>query len=404
MDEEKPVVKYSANVKSPLVNGDVKLEIQTNKMIVSSVFDAIEIPFAEIISLSLDNYVVTIKADSGDYVLTKLGNWCQPFYDTLYGEFKKAVLRALFVKESPAAIAECVYEYDEKGMKGSRSAAAHVYGNSVVALPPNLMARRIPLCFVNGMEKGNFELTLKIDADETYKFGRLGYAFDPFVGAVEKSIRDLREKTFANVMDIDYSLSTVQASQLAKMMPQGAAASIAQITAVAPSFAAALESKISKTRAAEPYNVFKTMCDPASIFVGFRKKDAFDEEASAGADKDKEKNDDPYVLWMIVPSPDGQTATVEFAIEGTATFVYRTGGDFNVFAKQLNRALEAINFRREAIWIADAELRKPEYADYYMAAKRTAALQLVRSNFKGRVIHTTPEAWERNLKALIAGK
>ena len=402
--DENPVLKYTAQLVSPLVNGEANLEIQPNKLIVSSVFDAIEIPFAEIISLSLDNYVVTIKADSGDYVLSKMGNWCQPFYDTLYGEFKKAVLRALFVKVSPAVVANCNYEYDERGLRGSRTAAAHVYANSVVALPPNLMARRVPLCFVNGMEKGNFELTLKIDADETYKFGKLGYEYEPFVAAVEKSIRDLREKTFANVMDIDHSLSTVQASQMAKMMPQGAAASCAQIAAIAPSFVAALEEKIARTRAAEPYKVFKTMCDPSAIYVGFRKKEAFDEGASAGTENEKEKDGDPYVLWMIVPSPDGQTATVEFAIEGTATFVYRTGGDFNAFAKQLNRALEAINFRREAIWIADAELKKPEYADYYMAAKRTAALQLVRSKFVGRVMHTTPEAWERNLKALIAGK
>jgi len=402
--EEKPAVKYSAQLVSPFVNGDAKLEIQASKLIVSSVFDAIEVPFAEIISLSMDNYVVTIKADSGDYVLSKMGNWCQPFYETLYGEFKKAVLRALFVKESPAVVANCNYEFNEKGIKGSSTAFAHVYGNSVVALPPNLMARRVPLCFVNGMEKGSFELTLKIDADETYKFSKLGYETEKFAAAIEKNLRDLRERTFAAVMEIDPSLSTVQASQMAKIMPQGAAASCGQIAAVAPSFVTALEGKINKTRAAEPYKVFKTMCDPASIYIGFRKKDAFDEGASEGTQNEKEKEADPYVLWMIVPSPDGQTATVEFAIEGTATFVYRTSGDFNAFAKHLNRALEAINFRREAIWISDAELKKPEYADYYMAAKRTAALQLVRSNFLGRVIHSSPEAWERNLKSLISGK
>jgi hypothetical protein len=106
---------------------------------------------------------------------------------------------------------------------------------------------------------------------------------------------------------------------------------------------------------------------------------------------------------MIAPSPDGQYAAVEFAEADSATFVYRTGGNFTAFARQINRALEAIDWRREVIRLTDAELRKPENADCYMAAKRTAALQFVRANFAGRVIHSSPEAWKRKLTEMWSG-
>jgi hypothetical protein len=53
--------------------------------------------------------------------------------------------------------------------------------------------------------------------------------------------------------------------------------------------------------------------------------------------------------------------------------------------------------------MTDAELRKPENADYYMAAKRTASLQFIRSNFTGRVIHSSPESWKRKLMELWSG-
>jgi hypothetical protein len=106
---------------------------------------------------------------------------------------------------------------------------------------------------------------------------------------------------------------------------------------------------------------------------------------------------DSYLLWLIAPSPDGQFAAVEFCEANSATFVYRTGGNFPVFAGQLNRALEAIRFRREVIRLTDAELQKPENADYYMAAKRTAALQFIRSRFTGRIIHSSTESWKRKL-------
>jgi hypothetical protein len=59
--------------------------------------------------------------------------------------------------------------------------------------------------------------------------------------------------------------------------------------------------------------------------------------------------------------------------------------------------LEAIAFKREVIRLTNEELRKPENADYYMAAKRTTALQFIRANFIGRVIHTGADAWKRKL-------
>jgi hypothetical protein len=150
-----------------------------------------------------------------------------------------------------------------------------------------------------------------------------------------------------------------------------------------------LEAKIAATRAADSYAAFKELCDPLRIWIGFRKNEAGEALPP-----------DPYLLWLIVPSPDGQSAAVEFAEADSATFVYRTGGDFVGFARQLNRALEAISFKREAIRLSDEELRKPENADYYMAAKRTAALRFVRANFAGRVIHASPESWRRKLITL----
>jgi hypothetical protein len=100
---------------------------------------------------------------------------------------------------------------------------------------------------------------------------------------------------------------------------------------------------------------------------------------------------------MIAPSPNGRFAAVEFAEADTATFVYKTGGSFPVFAARLNRALEAISFKREVIRLTDEELLAPEYADYYMAQKCTASLQFVRASFADRVIHSSADAWKRKL-------
>jgi hypothetical protein len=55
------------------------------------------------------------------------------------------------------------------------------------------------------------------------------------------------------------------------------------------------------------------------------------------------------------------------------------------------------------IRLSDEELQKPENADYYMAQKRTPALQFVRKCFVGRVIHASADSWRRKLTELWGG-
>jgi hypothetical protein len=423
-DKEKPSVQYTAQATSPIVNGDVKLTVDKDAFIATGVLDAAELSYAIVNSIEFEDYVVTVKTDEGDYVFSRMGNEAQPFYDTLCEAYNNAVLRAFFVSGSPAVKAAGDYRFTEEGAAPSGSKApVYVYENCIVSLPPNFNARRIPLCFVSGFEKSSLELTLKLNTGENYTFAKMGYETDPFTDALEKNMRTLREKTIETVKDIDPTLNVAQTSQITKLIPEGASAQMGQLASTAPSFAAAVEAKIAQTRAADTYNAFKELCDPAQIWVGFKKNDApFEEKkkssvtsaitgaisgvASAldGGSSDEEK--DPYLFWMVAPSPDGQYAAVEFAVqegESAATFVYRTNGDFPKAAAQLNRALEATSFKREVIRLSEEELRKPENADYYMAAKRTASLQYIRTNFVGRVIHSNPETWKNKLTEMWGG-
>jgi len=423
-------IEYMALTVSPLVNGEAKLVIADSALTLASTMDAAEIPFSEINALRLDDYTVTVRADSGDYVFSKLGQWCQPFFDALCEAYNKAVLRSLFVKGEPIVTAKGDYRYTEAGVNAGGAAPVYIYDNCVVVLPTNLGARRVPLCFTSGIEIGEFEITLRLDTGESYTWAKLGYDTAFFAENVESQMRALREKTLKAIKEIDPSVSAVQGSQLVKLIPQGAAASIGALAGVAPSFAKALEEKIADTRAAEGYTAFKEICDPAKIYIGFRKNEDFIQgveggaaataataaeggavipeglaammpdgtAATDGAAGEETEEQDPYLLWIIAPSPSEEFAAVEFAEPNSATFVYRTGGDFNGFAWQLSRALEAIDFKREVIRLSDEELLKPKNAIYYMAAKRTAALAFIRANFVGRVIHSSPEAWKRKLE------
>jgi len=57
---------------------------------------------------------------------------------------------------------------------------------------------------------------------------------------------------------------------------------------------------------------------------------------------------------------------------------------------------------REVIRLTDDELTRPDCADMAMAVRRNGALRFTRSHFAGRVIHSSPEHWKREMFAYLA--
>jgi hypothetical protein len=109
------------------------------------------------------------------------------------------------------------------------------------------------------------------------------------------------------------------------------------------------------------------------------------------------------VIFIAAPkgTPAGGVAAVELAIpeeSAAATFFYRYQGAWSSFSRVLNRAMEAVSFRREVIWLDEDGINKPENAHYRMAIARTASLRLLRGCFIGRAIHRTPTSWQKEVE------
>ncbi|MCL1898398.1 MAG: zinc ribbon domain-containing protein [Micrococcales bacterium] len=426
-----PAFEYTAQAVSPIVNGQVKLVVGQAGLTVSALFDTAHLVYADIQAISIFNHVVTVKADSGDFVFSQMGSWGQRFFDALSAAYNQAMLRAMFVKGAPIVQAKGEFRFVEEGLHGGAQASVSVFSDCVAGLTANLLARRVPLSFVTGLDQTGFAITLTSLFGDSYTFDKLGSNTTPFIDAVTSQVRLLRESSLAAIAQIDPSLDPVQASQLAKMMPLRTAAPFGQLAEIAPSFVTGIEERIAATRAVESYQALKQFGQADRIWVGLRPNEAAKDdssepggiatealgglasefapsevtsEAEIGSAQDNAQpvSAEPYLIWVVAPSPDGQYAIAEFAEADAATFVFRTGGDFAAFARQLNRALEAISFKREVIRLSDQELRQPQYADYLMASKYTAALRLVRSSFAGRVIHSNPEVWRSKLTELFS--
>ncbi|MCL2696014.1 MAG: PH domain-containing protein [Clostridiales bacterium] len=381
--------EFRGTIESAVINGEVTLTVGEEGLTAVSLFDTADFPYADITAIAFADWAAHIQTDDGPVTVSRLGLAGEPFYQKLYQAYNKKVLKALFAEGAPLLETVGEYRIEENtnviaGLTRNLSTAIsgraviQVFENCVCILPPDENARRIPLCFLSGMDQSDWQLTLSLDTGETYHLIRLGYDTTPMARCIAEQLKKLREKTIDMVKAIDPALTPAQASALAKLLPEGAAAPLGQLAAIAPTFADALRAKLAESRAGESFEVFNEICDPAEICVGLGQQ-----------------------LWLIGPGRNGRTAAVEFDVaegESAATFLYQFDGDVPLFTKQLNRALEAIAFKREVIRLTPDELRLPQYGNYKMAVRRNASLQFIRSCFVGRVIHATPESWRRNIE------
>jgi len=403
--------KCKGAASSALVNGDTDIAVSEDGFTLASLFDSTHVPWADVTGLKFEDYTVQVQTKTGSYALSKLGAAGEPLYAHMLSAYGGKVRKCLFVSGSPSVFAKGDVSIDGNVAHG---VPVEVYDDCILSLPADLSARRAPLCFANGFKDEDFTLWIRtIDEKET-TYSKLGYDHAPVSKAVQDAIKALREKTIKQITDLDPSLSDSAATQLARLMPGGMAAPMGTVRGIAPSFANALEAKLAKSRAAETYKAFQEISGADAVCVGFKANDwgagsggGTAEAAGDTAtpqDQPQAQPPDPYMLWLVAPTPSLDACAVEFAgaaDDAAATFVYRFGGDWDGFRLKLGMALEAIAFKREIIRYTDEELEKPENSDFRMTNDRNEALRFVRGCFAGRAIHRSMDSWSAQLRDLL---
>ncbi|MCL1976269.1 MAG: hypothetical protein FWG61_08940 [Firmicutes bacterium] len=378
---EKEAPEFDALASSPLLSGDVKLCVGENALIVYALFETIEITFTNINELSLAEYAVIIKLDSSFYSFSRMGCWLQVFFDSLFAAYNKAVLYAMQISAKPIFTTQISFHYNEGSFSASNIASLNLYENCLVFLPPDLSARRVPLNLISSLHEDKDEITLQLINKQNYYFTQLACAEEPLMHILEEQINKLRGNSQEIYAKLDITLTAKQITQITGLMSIGAIAPISQLMSLSPTFVAALEEKLSLSSIAFVYQAYKRLCDNTQIWLGFRED----------------------FIWLITPSPDNKFAALEFFMgndEVVDTLVYHTGGDFNTCSALLTCALEAVNYQHEIICFSEEDFHKKENAAYYMIFKRNMALPYVCKSFAGRVIHSSPESWQRNLLEL----
>jgi hypothetical protein len=411
-DIEEPALSnpvYEGTVDSDCLSGEARLIIGKDALLADNLFSQLAVSYADVKQIAFQDYSVQIKSSNGSVTVSRMGNACEWFYRELTEAYNKKVLEALRVEGSPAFETKGNYAFDG----GQGDAVFHIFEDCLCILPPNLDARRIPFLFVNGIKKDGYALTVSLTTGERFVFSMLGRDLDPFEKAIADHIRAMQDNGAAFIKTLNNALGPSKTAQAARMLPEGIAVSLQVLSGPLPALADTLIKKATNSKLEGTFSLLKTLCDSEELCVGIKPVSQSEsdllktaliekqgEDAGKTADLTPEQKDALcWTVWAALPSKDRHTAVVEFAFPGeaAATYVFRIANTWDAFLLLLNRALEAVQFKREAISLSEEKLRTDQYSDLRMAVVRTPALEALRKQYAGRVIHKSAESWKNGL-------
>lgn len=381
--------RFNGHVEAVSFSGDAVISLTEDSIVFERTGKSLAVPFADIDLLQVQNYKLLINAETFSIAVSQMGRDTDVLYEQLWQAYNARTLKAFFVEGDPMFEASGEYRYSDDCGRSAGIAKIKLYDRCLCILPPSSEARRIPLCFTTDAQILNFTIKITLDTGEWYEVIRLGDHTKRLLELINANLRKIHDNAVAAVRALDGTLNARQASDIAWLVPDGAAARISALSGIAPSFVKAAETRIAASRAADTYQFFKEICPEQNVCAGIK----------TGLSWTEEETD---IIWItaIKEKGEGGVASVELALgeeDSAATYIYKFKGDQVPFFKRLNHAMEAIDFHREVIAMPDKDLKLDTNALYAMAVKRTGALRFLRGCFAGRAIHRTLDSWKKSI-------
>lgn len=318
-------------------------------------------------------------------LLHKAGRLHDELVRTVMAHWEKTVRTEALVEEKRIA---------EFGAYAADSACrVEVYETALCVTFPSGDVVRMPLVFAETAED-NYRFRVTLPGGEALALSRFGRDTDRFRDALDSARKTMQTRALEFVRDLDPGLTPLQARALAASFLDGHAAPCA-VMQTRPKLWQGVEAALERAGILSAYKTLSAMDKGSLARVGIKRG------LRAGTDE-------AYV-FVMVPAGSAERPRIVFeaasdAATARATYVFDAavlaGGtpDIDVAMDVLNYGLYMVNFRREPIYMSDAQLEKPSNLHYKRALARIPALPLLRRAYVGRVPHG--DCWQAKVEAL----
>jgi len=301
-----------------------------------------------------------------------------------------------------------------------------------------------------------YEVVLQ-SGEDRLKLTRLAKRTEEFVSKLREAVGDLATRSAQALHAIFPFLDPDQLQATAGLLREGQSASVAKLAAIHSKIPTALAAHAVDKDLKPYYDDLLARTAVGSLYAGFKLVRPEDEEASSEGAQDSDTGDGPQtaepqdtsasslsdddpgsnapdadenapevLYWFFFPiasktggtQPGNVVAWEASSRAGRATYFFRVPGParaaqlkdaatgpavLEAGIRRLNRVLGMLNFRRRPIYLSDGDLdMDPRYHRYAIAARRLPDLREVRASFLGRAIHSSHEAWQKQVDSILS--
>ena len=378
-------------------------------------------------------------------VLRQFGKSFETLSHDLLESYRKRAIQCLLLEDlEELQRFPANFELTQAG-SASRSGPAELrlFKSNLAVLPSSSQSFQWRLSDVDtvNFDSDNYEVVLQAGEDRL-KITKLAKRTEEFVANLREAMGALAAQSAEALHAIFPFLNPDQLQATAGLLREGQSASVAKLAAINPKISTALAAN-AVDKALKPfYDDLLAQTASGALYAGFKmirpedKEQDSDDQSQDTASSDSDDagsnapdadEDSPEVLyWFFFPiagksggnEPGNVVAWEASSRGGRATYFFRlldpakaaelkdpakAPAVLEAGIRRLNRVLGMLNFRRRPIYLSDDDLdMNPKYHRYAIAARQIPELREVRASFLGRAIHSSHEAWQKQVEVILS--
>ncbi len=407
------------------------------------------------------DYELRLKLYTGNGILlTHFGKSFQDLNREFLDAYRRRLVQCLLLDDlEEITRLEGFAQLDSEARRFSDRCEIRLYKSNIGILPFAATGFQWRLADIDAVDfdETTYTLGLRSGTDRLI-LTRLAKRTSELRQKLQTAMNAMSERNAGIVHSLFPFLTPDQFRLVAGMMREGRAVQLSRLQSIHPKSGQSLITNAVDNNLKPYFDYLRTLTVDEGIYGGFkvirkedqdREEDADVPETEAGAHAAPERAEESpdehtkpregdqstantgeeeepvlYFFFFVLrpPStPDARTNIVAWEVAsrgGRATYFFKLGvreqksfspdpapasalNDASV--NSLSRALALLNFRREPIYLPPDSLEiQPRYRRYAIASRKIPVLREMRTSFLGRAIHSTPQAWQKQVDAILS--
>ena len=362
----------------------------------------------------IDNQIEVLVYDDFRYVFYYFGSYYEQFLHNLVSKRNYQMQKNLLMLDKDYQKEfEASFEFTDSERRTIKDGKAKIilYRNSLVVTPQEEDFFNINYCDIEKIdfEPGKFSLNILLDLGEKLTLTMMGGRFEELKSDIERLIEEMYQRTAEMLKEyFPKGVSEWTILQLSRVLKQGKATKKSEIEEISPDLWGVLPRIIFKRpdeeSSQEPdeerkaaFDYLLSLAGPENTYIGIRESFTSSEEELKP------------IFWFLVAFPKENAIASEVTNEeGHATYFFRikedgkpSPDDVKRKVKEINRSMQALNFRRDVIRASDDEIKSDKFSRYRVALRKLPYLNRIRQDFIDRAIHTSEESWRKEVQKIL---